>query len=263
MLAMVLCLGMVTNGARAKDKDKGDESLPPGLQKKEKLPPGLEKKGKVPPGWQKKKGDSDGEKEADEKKQKEKVPAEQKVSKESGKETAPVSATNAPAAPPLVKTPNTPVPPPVPATNDGVASKKTAEATPVPGQPKAPAGQKPVAQPGTLDQHLASINAAGKNPQQRNWVTTRLMQRAKLSLNDLLVQQRSFPQAGLGDIYAANVMADQSHKPAKLFLTARKSGKEWGVIATENGVDPSVVASASKQFVQEIEKRSAGTAKQR
>jgi hypothetical protein len=87
-----------------------------------------------------------------------------------------------------------------------------------------------------FDQKVNAINQAAKKKGQMDTVLGDICNNTGLNLHEVQALHTSHPNAGVGAILVAAVIADQTQQPAEKFLESRINGTTWESIAAHNKV---------------------------
>lgn len=87
-----------------------------------------------------------------------------------------------------------------------------------------------------FDKKVNAINQAAKKKGQMDTVLGDICNNTGLNLHEVQALHQSHPNAGVGAILLAAVIADQTQQPAEKFLESRINGTTWEAIAAHNKV---------------------------
>lgn len=124
---------------------------------------------------------------------------------------------------------------------------------PTPSSPKAPsvdvATVPPNSQPAAqqyskemlerralLNKRIEDLDAMGRHPEVRDRVFSRLYRGAGIPISALESQEKAHPEAGIGGMMIANIIAKLGRISVEQVYAEHKAGKSWGEIANERKV---------------------------
>lgn len=226
LLWTLLCVALALNvpsSVLAQDSGKG---TPPGLKKKGGVPPGLQKKGGLPPGQAKKHGQNpvtEGKDAPLEDKPKELEVGEQKetVSEDAVEKRAEEAAGRR-----------------VPSPSHQTDALETGQEDVVePLRPTRRVSREMRHKQIRLQAVINAINELSKNPAARSAILRGMTRKNRLTEDEINAQLVAYPNAGLGDLYAANHVAVKSRQPLPHILSQHRAGLNWGEVVTEHRAD--------------------------
>ena len=87
-----------------------------------------------------------------------------------------------------------------------------------------------------FDKRVNEINAFASKPANMDLALQRISTETGVSVDRLKQQHQKHPDVGIGGIFVANLMADETKKSPENFVAQKASGKKWVTIAKEHNV---------------------------
>ena|SRR5689334_23121215 len=87
-----------------------------------------------------------------------------------------------------------------------------------------------------FDKRVNDINAVAGKPGKTDMVIQRISTETGMPADRLKQQHDKHPDIGLGGVFVANVLADETKKGPETFLSQKAAGKKWVDIAKANNV---------------------------
>lgn len=87
-----------------------------------------------------------------------------------------------------------------------------------------------------FDKRVNEVNAVASQPANMNLVLQRISTETGVPVERLKQQHQKHPDVGLGGVFVANLMADETKKSPENFVAQKASGKKWVTIAKEHNV---------------------------
>jgi len=87
-----------------------------------------------------------------------------------------------------------------------------------------------------FDKRVNDVNAIASKPANMDMAFQRISTETGMPVDRLKQLHQKHPDIGLGGLFVANVLADETKKGPDTFLSQKASGRKWVNIAKENNV---------------------------
>jgi hypothetical protein len=87
-----------------------------------------------------------------------------------------------------------------------------------------------------FDKRVNEVNAVAQQPAKMDLVLQRISSETGVPVERLKQQHQKNPNIGLGGLFVANLMADETKKSPENFVAQKAAGKKWVTIAKEHNV---------------------------